>query len=112
MKKKQDAKYWSGYASALSDPDKDLRALNKVTMPSNIRLPEIHECLDRVAAKRPTVFSGLDLRSGYFQLPIEKNSQEKTAFTCLSLGQQFCCKVTSQGLTSAPASFARTMGEP
>ena len=87
----------------------DLRALNKVTMPSNVRLPEIHECLDRVAAKRPTVFSGLDLRSGYFQLPIEKDSQEKTAFTCLSLGQQFCFKVTSQGLTSAPASFARTM---
>ena len=87
----------------------DLRALNKATLVSNVRLPEIHECLDRVAAKRPTVFSGLDLRSGYFQLPIEKNSQEKTAFTCLSLGQQFCFKVTSQGLSSAPASFARTM---
>ena len=42
----------------------DLRALNKVTMPSNVRLPEIHECLDRVALKKPTVFSGLDLRSG------------------------------------------------
>ena len=65
--------------------------------------------MDRVAAKRPTVFSGLDLRSGYFQLPIEKDSQEKTAFTCLSLGQQFCFKVTSQGLSSAPASFSRTM---
>ena len=55
------------------------------------------------------MFSGLDLRSGYFQLPIQEESQEKTAFTCLSLGQQFCIKVTSQGLTSAPASFARTM---
>ena len=58
----------------------DLRALNKATLVSNVRLPEIHECLDRVAAKRPTVFSGLDLRSGYFQLPIEKNSQEKNSF--------------------------------
>ena len=29
----------------------DLRALNKVTMPSNVRFPEIHECLDRVAEK-------------------------------------------------------------
>jgi hypothetical protein len=87
----------------------DLRALNKNTLPSNVRLPEIHECLDRIADKKPTVFSALDLRSGYFQLPIEKDSQEKTAFTCISLGQQYCFKVTSQGLTSAPASFARTM---
>ena len=87
----------------------DLRALNRDTLPSNVRLPEIHECLDRIADKKPTVFSALDLRSGYFQLPIQKESQEKTAFTCLSLGQQFCFKVTSQGLTSAPASFARTM---
>ena len=87
----------------------DLRALNKDTLPSNVRLPEIHECLDRIAQKKPTIFSSLDLRSGYFQLPIEKDSQEKTAFTSVSLGQQFCFKVTSQGLTSAPASFARTM---
>ena len=87
----------------------DLRALNKDTLPSNDRLPEIHECLDRIAQKKPTTFSSLDLRSGYFQLPIEKDSQEKTAFTSVSLGQQFCFKVTSQGLTSAPASFARTM---
>ena len=87
----------------------DLRALNKATMPSNVRLPEIHECLDRIAQKKPTIFSSLDLRSGYFQLPIQKECQEKTAFTSLSLGQQYCFNVTSQGLTSAPASFARTM---
>ena len=87
----------------------DLRALNKETLPSNVRLPEIHECLDRIAGKKPTVFSSLDLRSGYFQLPIQKESQEKTAFFCPSLGQQFCFNVTTQGLTSAPASFARTM---
>ena len=87
----------------------DLRALNKATMPSNVRLPEIHECLDRIAQKKPSIFSSLDLRSGYFQLPIQKESQEKTAFTSLSLGQQYCFNVTSQGLTSAPASFSRTM---
>ena len=89
----------------------DLRALNKQTLPSNVRLPEIHECLDRIAGKKPTVFSSLDLRSGYFQLPIQKESQEKTAFFCPSLGQQFCFKVTTQGLTSAPASFARTISK-
>ena len=87
----------------------DLRALNKNTLPSNVRLPEIHECLDRIADKKPEVFTSLDLRSGYFQLPIVPESQDKTAFTVLSLGQQFCFNVTSQGLTSAPASFARTM---
>ena len=86
----------------------DLRALNKNTLPSNVRLPEIHECLDRIAQKKPEVFTSLDLRSGYFQLPIQKESQEKTAFTVPSLGQ-FCFNVTSQGLTSAPASFSRTM---
>ena len=87
----------------------DLRALNKDTLQSNVRLPEIHECLDRIAGKKPTVFSSLDLRSGYYQLPISKESQEKTAFTCPNTGQQYCFNVTSQGLTSAPASFARVM---
>ena len=87
----------------------DLRPLNKATVASNFRLPEIHECLDRIAAKKPSVYSSLDLRSGYHQLPIEESSQEKTAFTCLSLGQQFCFKVTSMGLAMAPASFARAM---
>ena len=87
----------------------DLRALNKETIQSNVRLPEIHECLDRIAGKKPTVFSSLDLRSGYYQLPISRESQEKTAFTCPNTGQQYCFNVTSQGLTSAPASFARVM---
>ena len=87
----------------------DLRALNKDTLQSNVRLPEIHECLDRIAGKKPTVFSSLDLRSGYYQLPISQESQEKTAFTCPNTGQQYCFNVTSQGLTSAPASFARVM---
>ena len=87
----------------------DLKTLNKATLSSSVRLPEIHECLDRIADKGPTVFSGLNLRSGYFQLPIEKTSQVKTAFTCLSLGKQFCFKVTSMGLKAAPASFAKAI---
>ena len=87
----------------------DLRALNKQTLPSNVRLPEIHECLDRIAGKKPTVFSSLDLRSGYFQLPIQKGSEEKNSFFLSKSGTTILFNVTTQGLTSAPASFARTM---
>ena len=87
----------------------DLRALNKETLPSNVRLPEIHECLDRIAGKKPTVFSSLDLRSGYFQLPIQKGSEEKNSFFLSKSGTTILFNVTTQGLTSAPASFARTM---
>ena len=56
-----------------------------------------------------TVFSTLDLQSGYWQLPVSPNDREKTAF-CPGPGMglfQFCRMPF--GLTGAPSSFQRLM---
>ena len=53
-------------------------------------------------------FSSLDLVSGYWQIPMDEASREKTGFATKSHGLlQF--NVLPFGLTNAPASFQRAM---
>jgi len=66
----------------------DYRSLNKVTKADNFPLPRIDDLLDELGKAR--FFSTLDLASGFWQIRVHANSQEKTAFStpfgCLSLG--------------------------
>jgi hypothetical protein len=82
----------------------DYRELNKRTK-KDLPLPD--EVQDRLAGS--TIFSTLDLQSGYWQLPVNKSDREKTAF-CPGPGMglyQFCRMPF--GLTGAPSSFQRLM---
>ena len=56
----------------------DYRKLNQITRKDCHPLPRITEALDSMGGAR--FFSTLDLRSGYWQLEMEDNSNEKTAF--------------------------------
>ena len=81
----------------------DYRQLNKQTVRDAYPLPLPDEVQDRLA--HSTVFTTLDLHSGYWQLPLVPNDQEKTAFfpgpgTEL---YQFCRMPF--GLSGAPGSF-------
>ena len=58
----------------------DYRELNKCNTKDAYPLPRPDEVQDNL--KVSTVFSTLDLRSGYWQLPLHANNQLKTAF-CL-----------------------------
>ena len=85
----------------------DYRELNKKTAKDSYPLPLPDEVQDRLAGS--TVFSTLDLRSGYWQVPVNPADQEKTAF-CPGPGMglyQF--KRMPFGLTGAPSSFQRLM---
>ena len=85
----------------------DYRELNKRTVKDAYPLPRPDEVQDRLMGS--TVFSTLDLRSGYWQLPVHANDQPKTAF-CPGPGFglfQFCRMPF--GLSGAPSSFQRLM---
>ena len=83
----------------------DYRPVNGVTRKDSYPLPRIDESLDLVSGS--SWFSSLDLRSGYYQVPLAPESRPKTAF-CTGRGLwQF--KVLSFGLCNAPATFVRLM---
>ena len=53
----------------------DYRALNSLTKPDVFPLPRIHDLLDQLGKSR--YFTMLDLKSGYWQIKVQSDSQEK-----------------------------------
>ena len=58
----------------------DFRKLNKATKKDNYPLPFIDQILERLS--KHTHFCFLDGYSGFSQIPVSKEDQEKTTFTC------------------------------
>lgn len=56
----------------------DYRRLNKVTRKNVYPVPRIDDALDSLRSAR--YFSSLDLRSGYWQIPLANDDKVKTAF--------------------------------
>ena len=56
----------------------DYRELNKLTINNKYPLPRIDDLFDKLQGR--TVFSTIDLRSGYHQLMIKAEDIPKTAF--------------------------------
>lgn len=83
----------------------DYRRLNAVTRQDAYPLPRIDESLDALSGSK--FFSTLDLVSGYWQVPLDADAQEKSAFS--TRGGLWKWKVLPFGLTSAPATFQRLM---
>ena len=86
----------------------DYRKLNAKSLPDRYSIRTIDECIQEVGKAGSTVFSALDLTSGFWQMDLEKESRKYTAFTIPGVGQFQWCR-GAMGLTGCPASFSRLM---
>ena len=86
----------------------DLRKINEITQVDKHSICDVRACLDKIGQLQASVFSSIDLRAGYYQMGLAKDSRPYTAFTLPTLGQ-WQWRVTTMGLTGAPASFCKLM---
>ncbi|GFX51404.1 retrovirus-related Pol polyprotein from transposon 297 [Trichonephila clavipes] len=81
----------------------DFRKLNRVLVKDHYPLPLIENILDKLQDTR--VFSTIDLRNGFFHLPVNKQSRPYTSF--VTQNGQFQFLKMPFGLSTCPSTFQR-----
>ena len=83
----------------------DYRSLNKKTIPRRFPIPHQDELIQKV--KGSSIFSVLDLKHGYYNIPVAKSDKKKTAF--IVPWGKYEWAYLPLGLVGAPFTFGEAM---
>ena len=86
----------------------DYRDLNRISKPDYYVSKTVDDCIDIIGQAKSTMFSSLDLTSGFHQMPLAESAQHLTAFSVPGMGS-FEWTTSPFGLLGCPASFSRLM---
>ena len=81
----------------------DYRKRNDITIKDAHPLPWIDDTLEALYGAK--IFTTLDMKAGYWQIPIQEEDKPKTAFRTSS-GRFYECEMMGFGLCNAPATFS------
>jgi hypothetical protein len=87
----------------------DYRGVNARSMPDRYSIKEVRECIDETGRSDSDRYSCIDLTSGFWQMELEEESRQYTAFSVPGKAARFHWCVAPMGLQGSPASFARLM---
>jgi transposase InsO family protein len=84
----------------------DFRALNSNSHIDKYTMKDVSECIGEIGRSNSTIFSTLDLTSGFWQMLLHPKSRPYTAFTIPGMGQ-FQWVTSAMGLLGCPSTFQR-----
>jgi len=87
----------------------DYRKVNAVTVPDSAWIPRLESYLFQLS--NSTIFTTLDMTSGYHQLKVDPRSRAITAFSVDGSGESFQWRKLPFGLRNAPIHFMRCMSQ-
>jgi hypothetical protein len=87
----------------------DYRGVNARSMPDRYSIKEVGECIDEIGRSDSDRYSCIDLTSGFWQMELEEESRQYTAFSVPGKAAKFHWCVAPMGLQGSRASFARLM---
>ena len=104
---------WNSPVFLISKPDKtsrfvvDFRGVNSKTEPLYCNLPSLEEVLDEIGEEQPTIYSTMDLKNGFYSIPLSEESKACTAFSTKNRHLEF--ERIPMGYRNSPCAFTAAL---